>query len=152
LIGNRFYLQGQYDLWPLGPKINRGHLLVMTNHHTEFEVPRPKRSLVITRKPLGLRTDGPTNAKQYVHSSLKWGHNYIFADVCIIKASPWCLVLVDSRNGCEGVLITKKLFNISRIRRSLKHHFYKWYGNRHETEIFIKISMEDVPCCFHISV
>jgi hypothetical protein len=30
----------------------------MTNHHTKFEVPRPKGSLVITRKPFGLRTDG----------------------------------------------------------------------------------------------
>jgi hypothetical protein len=63
LIGNRFCLQGQcdLDLWPLDPKINRGHLLVMTNHHTKFEVPRPKGSLVITRKPFGLRTDGPTD-------------------------------------------------------------------------------------------
>jgi hypothetical protein len=43
-----FYLQGQCAL---DPKINRGHLLVMTNHHTMFEVPRPKRSLVIDRKP-----------------------------------------------------------------------------------------------------
>jgi hypothetical protein len=33
----------------------------MTNHHTKFEVPRPKGSLVITRKPFGLRTDGPTD-------------------------------------------------------------------------------------------
>jgi hypothetical protein len=45
----------------------------MTNHHTKFEVPRPKGSLVITRKPFGLRTNGPTNAKQYTPSSLKWG-------------------------------------------------------------------------------
>jgi hypothetical protein len=39
------------------PKINSGHLLVMTNHHTKFEVPRPKGSLVIDRKPFGLWTD-----------------------------------------------------------------------------------------------
>jgi hypothetical protein len=32
-------------------KINRGHLLVMTNPHTRFEVPRHTRSLVIDRKP-----------------------------------------------------------------------------------------------------
>jgi hypothetical protein len=50
----------------------------MTNHHVRFEVPRPKGSLVITRKPFGLRTDGPTNAKQYTPSSLKWGHNNFF--------------------------------------------------------------------------
>jgi hypothetical protein len=46
-----FYQQDKYDLdlWPLDPKINRDHLLVMSNHHTKFEVPRPKRSLVIDR-------------------------------------------------------------------------------------------------------
>jgi hypothetical protein len=37
-------------------KINRGHMLVMTNHHTKFEDPRPKCSLVITRKPFGQQT------------------------------------------------------------------------------------------------
>jgi hypothetical protein len=43
LIGNSFYLQGQFDLdlCPLDPKINIGHLLVMNNHHTKFEVPKP---------------------------------------------------------------------------------------------------------------
>jgi hypothetical protein len=29
-------------------KIKKGHVLVMNNHHTKFEVPRPKLSLVIT--------------------------------------------------------------------------------------------------------
>jgi hypothetical protein len=32
--------------------IIRGHLLLMNNHQTKFEVPRPKRSTVIDRKPL----------------------------------------------------------------------------------------------------
>jgi hypothetical protein len=32
------------------PKIYRDHLLVMTNHHTKFEVPRPKRPLGIEWK------------------------------------------------------------------------------------------------------
>jgi hypothetical protein len=66
LIGNRFYQQGQcdLDLCPLDLKINIGHLLVMINHHTKFEVPRPKQSLVFTWKPLCLRTDGQKNAKQ----------------------------------------------------------------------------------------
>jgi hypothetical protein len=72
MIGNRFYLQGQCDL---DLKINRGHLLVMKNHHTKFEVPRPKRSLVINLKPFGLLTNGLTNAKQYTPSSLKGGIN-----------------------------------------------------------------------------
>jgi hypothetical protein len=43
------------------PKFNRGHLLVMTNLQTKFEVPRPKRSLVFDRKPDTVRyvsTDG----------------------------------------------------------------------------------------------
>jgi hypothetical protein len=31
-------------------KINRGHLLVITNHHIKFEGPKPKGSLVIDRK------------------------------------------------------------------------------------------------------
>jgi hypothetical protein len=35
--------------------------VVMNNHHTKFEVPKPKRSLVINRKPFGLRTGGPTD-------------------------------------------------------------------------------------------
>jgi hypothetical protein len=55
--------------------------MVMNNHHTKFEVPRPKRSLVISRKPFGLQTDRPTdrqtdrqtNAKQYIPTSLKGG-------------------------------------------------------------------------------
>jgi hypothetical protein len=32
------------------PKINRGHVIVMNNHHTKFDAARPKRSLVIDRK------------------------------------------------------------------------------------------------------
>jgi hypothetical protein len=52
LIGNRFHLQGQYnlELSSLDPKINRDQLLVMTNHRTKFEVPRPEGSLVIDWK------------------------------------------------------------------------------------------------------
>jgi hypothetical protein len=30
----------------------------MTNHHTKFEVPMPKRSLIIDQKPNSGRTDG----------------------------------------------------------------------------------------------
>jgi hypothetical protein len=36
-------------MWPWH-QINRHHLLFMTNHHTKFEVPRPKHSIVIDRK------------------------------------------------------------------------------------------------------
>jgi hypothetical protein len=61
-------------------KIIRSHLLVINNHHTKFEVPRSKRSLVIDRKPFGVRTDRPTNrqtnAKQYTPTSLKGGIIY----------------------------------------------------------------------------
>jgi hypothetical protein len=37
------------------PEINRGHLLIMTNHLTKFEVPKPMPSLVIIRKPFCLQ-------------------------------------------------------------------------------------------------
>jgi hypothetical protein len=59
LIGNHFDIQGQFDLdlWPKGPKNNRGHLLVMNNPHTKLEVPKPKHSLVIDQKPFGQWTN-----------------------------------------------------------------------------------------------
>jgi hypothetical protein len=60
----------------------------MTNHHNKFEVHRLKGSLVITRRPFGRRTDGPTSAKQYTPSSSKWGHNNklkVFNDVRYLK-------------------------------------------------------------------
>jgi hypothetical protein len=34
----------------IDPKFRRGHLLVMNNNHTKFEVPKPNRSLVIDWK------------------------------------------------------------------------------------------------------
>ena len=53
LIGNRFSCKGHtdLDLWPTDLKINRFHLLVMTNTPTKYEVPGSKRSQVIDRKP-----------------------------------------------------------------------------------------------------
>jgi hypothetical protein len=50
LIGNPFTYKVNVTN-TFDPKINRSHLLVMNNHHTKFEVPRPKCSLVIDRKP-----------------------------------------------------------------------------------------------------
>ena len=38
-----------FDLWPRNPKSNRGHQLVMTNHHTKLEDPWAMSSLVIDR-------------------------------------------------------------------------------------------------------
>ena len=37
MSGNNFAIQGHCDLWPTDPKINRGHLLVMTNLHVKYE-------------------------------------------------------------------------------------------------------------------
>jgi len=39
------------DLWPSDLKNNRGHLNVMTNHHSKFEDSRLNRFAVIDRKP-----------------------------------------------------------------------------------------------------
>ena len=70
------------DLWPRNSKINRGHLLVMTSHHTKLEDPWAISSLVIDRtnffygptdRPTYRPTDGPTYAKQYTPSSSKGG-------------------------------------------------------------------------------
>ena len=36
------------DLWPSDLKINRGHLLVVTNLHIKYEVPGPKQKLFIS--------------------------------------------------------------------------------------------------------
>ena len=53
LSGNHFSAEGYHDLglWPSDLKINRGHLLLVTNLHTKYEVPGPKQSSVIERKP-----------------------------------------------------------------------------------------------------
>ena len=66
------------DLSPRNPRFNRGHLLVMTNHHTKVENPWAMSSLVIDRTrfaygPMYPWTDRPTSAKQYTPSSLKGG-------------------------------------------------------------------------------
>ena len=66
------------DRWPWNPKVNRGHLLVMTNHHTKLEDPWAMSSLLIdqTRFVYGWtdqRTDWLTRAKQYTPSSSKVG-------------------------------------------------------------------------------
>ena len=79
--GNGFIVSGPCDLWPYEPKINRGLLPVMTNLPINFHDPRPKRSPVIIRKPLGLRTnipsyrptDRPTWCKRIYPSSSKGG-------------------------------------------------------------------------------
>ena len=44
LSGNHFSAEGYHDLGlqPSDLKINRGHLLVVTNLHTKYEVPVPK--------------------------------------------------------------------------------------------------------------
>ena len=73
------YAPNNLDLWPRNPKVNRGHLLVMTNHHTKLEDPWAMSSLVIdrTRFVYGL-TYRPTNqgidmCKAIYPSSLKGG-------------------------------------------------------------------------------
>ena len=58
------------DLWPRNPKFNKGHLLVMTNHHTKFEDPWAMSSLVIGRTRFVYRrtyrlTYRPTCAKAW---------------------------------------------------------------------------------------
>jgi hypothetical protein len=91
LIKNSCFLQIQcdLDLWPLDPKINRGHLLVMYNHHTKFKVPRFKCSLVIDRKTFGLWTDRPTDrptdkCKATYPLFFEGGHNYSCLSTCNI--------------------------------------------------------------------
>ena len=37
MSGNNFDIQGNYDIWLSEPKINRGHLLIMTNLHVKYE-------------------------------------------------------------------------------------------------------------------
>jgi hypothetical protein len=80
LIGNHFDIQGQFDLdlWPKGPKNNKGHLLVMNNPHTKFEVPKPKLLLVIDQKPFGLRTNQPIDRQMQSNiPPFEGGHNYL---------------------------------------------------------------------------
>jgi hypothetical protein len=99
LIGNHFHLQGQcdLDLWPLDPKINRVHLMVMTNHHTKFEVPRPKRSLVIDWKPFGLQTDGPTDrqVQSNIPSFLRSGGIIMKCHYVVYMHNVICFVFVS---------------------------------------------------------
>ena len=60
------------DLLPRNPKINRGHLLVMTNPNTKLEDPWAMSYLVIDRTRFVYRpTDRSTFAKQYTPSSSK---------------------------------------------------------------------------------
>ena len=66
------------DLWPRNPKFNRGHLLVMTNHHTKLEDPWAMSSLVIDRTRF---VYGPTkrptdwHVQSNISPLLRRGHN-----------------------------------------------------------------------------
>ena len=51
------------DLWHTDPKINRGHLQVMT-YIPVIHDPWPRCSQVIIWKPFGIRTDGSTDRHQ----------------------------------------------------------------------------------------
>ena len=70
------------DLWPRNPKFNRGHILVMTNHHTKIENPWALSSLVIDQTrfvygPTDWPKGGRTCAKQYTPTSSEGGHNKV---------------------------------------------------------------------------
>jgi len=54
------------DIWSTDLKINRGHLLSLTNLHVKSEDPRAKCSWCNKWKPFGLLTDRPTWEKQYI--------------------------------------------------------------------------------------
>ena len=70
------------DLWPRNPKFNkfnRGHLLIMTNHHTKLKDHWAMSSLVKTRFVYGATdrpTDEPTREKHYT-PLLRRGYNNI---------------------------------------------------------------------------
>ena len=49
------------DLWPRNPKFNRGHLLVMTNHHTKLDVSFGYEFCSYWLDKVCLLTDQPTD-------------------------------------------------------------------------------------------
>jgi hypothetical protein len=68
-ITHRISSKNKLYLWSTDPKINWGHLLVMTNLHTKYEDHQSKHCLVIERKWHGLRTDGPTDMGKAIYST-----------------------------------------------------------------------------------
>ena len=64
------------DLWPRNPKFNRGHLLVMTKHHTKLEDPLAMSSLVTDWTRFVYRqTDMQSNIPPFLQRR-GGGHNY----------------------------------------------------------------------------
>ena len=64
------------DLYSIEPKIDREHLLSMTNVCMKFEKAGPNQTLVTDRTGLYMMdrwTNGQTGAKQYIPSSSKGG-------------------------------------------------------------------------------
>ena len=65
-----FSVEKHWPFWPRNPKFNRGHLLVMTNHHTKLEDPSYWSDKVC------LRTDQPTDICKAIYSLFfGGGHN-----------------------------------------------------------------------------
>ena len=90
------------DLWPRNPKVNRGHLLIMTNHLTKLEYPWDMSSLVIDRTSFVYgTTNRPKSQKWFYHSisfyirtarlkteyqsKLDWGHINKMLIKCYIR-------------------------------------------------------------------
>ena len=79
LLGrNHFSAQGQrdLDLYYIDLKIKRDHLLVMTNLHAEIEVPGPKHSSVIKRKPFF------SSRSQWPWPSTHWPQSWFGSSTC----------------------------------------------------------------------
>ena len=88
------------DLWPRNHKFNRGHLLVMTNHHNKLEDHWVMSSLVIDRTMFVYwPTERPTYAKQYTPTSSKGeGHNYNNKCKFTTKARHKCYIILILSN------------------------------------------------------
>ena len=92
------------DLYPIDPKINREHLLSMTNIWMKFEEAGPYQTLVIDLTRLHTtdgRTDLQTAAKQYTPSSSKGG---IIVIMLYLFNALKILTLLFSESRLVGVL------------------------------------------------
>jgi hypothetical protein len=69
---NHFDNYGSRDLWPSDPKINKGHLLVMTDQYVKYKnFVKTVYKIISGNYVVHRRTDRRTLAKQYTPSYSK---------------------------------------------------------------------------------
>ena len=135
-------------LWPRNPKFNRGHLLVMNNHHTKLEDPWPMSSLVIDWTRF---VYGPTD--QNVQSNIPYPHFFKYP-------YSWC-----SNDVKMSVSMTQFLYKQHSLAKIVIVHPDNTLKNKTcfisikiitimklVTKIFLCNWVLTLKCCFNITI